>query len=275
MSQIPGRHSLPGDQSSRMRAVLIATGILVLGITPFAAAATGDPLLQGKRNGTSTAETEIISNIASTNALKGGYSTRQSNLSSTGGGAIYGCRSQAGGSTAKPVPQNPCLRANNLSRGLAFEMRASQGNLGGTISVANGGDGTKPFSTNATGVATGLNADRVDGRDADDLVKDSVAATQALHPFAIVPDSGTSAKTRGVTATNGVMNPAGLGTYIVVFDGDLSACALAATVTGTTAGQVTVTPTVSADKKTTSVDVRTFSGAGVAADRGFDLSASC
>ncbi len=275
MSDITSRRSLPDGRASRTRAVLIATGILVVGITPFAVAATGDPLRQGLRNGTTTAETEIISNIASTNALKGGYSTRQSNLSSTGGGAIYGCRSQAGGSTAKPVPQNPCLRANNLSRGLAFEMRASQGNLGGTISVANGGDTTKPFTTNATGVANGLNADRVDGKNAEDIGKDAIAAIAVLRPFALVPATGSSAKTRGVVTTNGVTNPSGAGTYVVTFDGDLSECAMSTTLTGTTPGQISVNPTLAADKKTTGVDVRTFNGTGVAADRGFHLSAIC
>jgi hypothetical protein len=36
--------------------------------------------------------------------------------------------------------------------------------------VGNGGDSRKPFTTNATGVADGLNADRVDGLDAAQVV---------------------------------------------------------------------------------------------------------
>ena len=39
----------------------------------------------------------------------------------------------------------------------------------GLITVGGGGDAKKPFTTNATGVATGLNADRVDGADASAL----------------------------------------------------------------------------------------------------------
>ena len=273
MPDSPKRRRLLRDRAPRTRSVMLATGVLVVAIAPFAVAKTGDALLQGKRNGT-TSETEIISNVASTNALKGGYSTRQSNLSSSGGGAIYGCRSQAGGSSAKPTPENPCLRVNNLSKGLAFELQASQGDLGGTISVGSGGDNTKPFTTNATGIATGLNADRVDGKNADDIAKDAVTAEQALTPFAQVSDTGTAGQTRGVQ-TNGVTNPAGAGTYSVAFTGDLSSCALSATITGTAAGQASVSPTVAADKKSTTVDVRTFSGTGVAADRGFHLSASC
>ena len=269
------RRRLLRERSPRTRSVLLATGLLVVAISPFAIAATGDPLLQGKRNGTTVRETEIISKVDSTIAVKGGYSTRQSNLSSSGGGAIYGCRSQAGGSGAKPTPQNPCIRANNLSKGLAFELQSTDGVLGGTISVANGGDNTKPFTTNATGVASGLNADRVDGKDAEDLAKDALTAMQTLTPFVQVSDGGTAGQSRGIAATNGVTNPAGLGTYGIVFSGDLSKCALSATISGTAPGQVTVTPTVAPDKKTTGVDVRTFNGTGVAADRGFHLSAIC
>lgn len=157
-------------KAPRTRSVVVATGLLVVCIAPFGVAATGDSLREGVRNGTTSSETEIVSNIKSTTALKGGYSTRQSNLSDSGGGAIYGCRSQAGGSAAKPVPQNPCVRANNLSKGLAFEFRGTLGDVAGTITVGNGGDTKKPFITNATGVATGLNADRVDGLDASALL---------------------------------------------------------------------------------------------------------
>jgi hypothetical protein len=268
------RRRLLADRSPRTRSVLLATGVLVVAISPFAVAATGSPLLQGKRNGTTVRETEIISNVASTNALKGGYSTRQSNLSSSGGGAIYGCRSQAGGSGAKPTPQNPCLRVNNLSKGLAFEMQASNGDLGGTIQVGGGGDATKPFVTNATGVATGLNADRVDGKSIADIAGDALAAAQALAPFAQITDGGTAVETRGVP-TGGVVNPTGSGNYEITFNGDLSRCALQATITGTTPGMITVNPTVAPNKLTTTVDVRTFNAAAAPTDRAFHVSANC
>jgi hypothetical protein len=262
-------------RAPRTRSVVAATGLLVLCFAPFAGARTGDNLREGVRNGTTTKETEIVSNIRSTNALKGGYSTRQSNLSTDGGGAIYGCRSKAGGSAAKPTPQNPCVRANNLSTGYAFEFNAANGDIGGLFSVGPGGDAKKPFITNATGVATGLNADRVDSKSATELTADAVAATRAITPFAQVTTAGTAGQTRGVP-TNGVSKDAGgNGNYNVVFTGDLSACALSATLTGTDPGQVTVTPTVAADKATTAVDVRTFNATGVATDRAFHLSATC
>lgn len=167
------RRRLAGS-TPRARLVVLATGILALGITSFGVAATGDALLQGKRNGTTTAETEVISNINAGTGLKGGYSTRQSNLSSTGGGAIYGCRSTAGGSAATP-PTEPCVRANNLATGFAFEFNATNGAVAGLITAGTGGDAKKPFTTNATGVATGLNADRVDGLEGK-AITDAIAA---------------------------------------------------------------------------------------------------
>jgi hypothetical protein len=288
MEESTKRRRLLGQRSPRTRSVLLATGLLVVAISPFAVARTGEVLREGVRNGTAVRETQIISNVGSTTATTGGYSTRQSNRSSSGGGAVYGCRSKAGGSAATPKPQNPCVRANNLSTGLAFEFNAANGDIGGLFSVGSGGDSKKPFTTNATGVATGLNADRVDGLDAAQIIAaaraktgldadtvDGKDSTDLLARFAQVTAAGAAGQTRGVPA-GGVSDDAGLGDYNVVFNGDLGACALSATVTGTAPGIVTVTPTVAAGGATTAVDVRTFDGAGGApADRPFHLTANC
>jgi hypothetical protein len=287
MEESTKRRRFLARRSPRTRSVLLATGLLVVGISPFAVARTGEVLREGLRNGTATRETQIISNVGSTTATTGGYSTRQSNRSSSGGGAVYGCRSKAGGSAATPRPQNPCVRANNLSTGLAFEFNAANGDIGGLFSVGSGGDAKKPFTTNATGVATGLNADRVDSLDAAQIIAaaraktgldadtvDGKDSTDLLPRFAQVTATGTAGQTRGVPS-GGVSDDAGPGDYNVVVTGDLSACALSATVTGTAPGMVTVTPTVAADKATTAVDVRTFDGTGAAADRPFHLVANC
>ena len=159
----------------RMRQVVVAAGIIGVVAAPMGVAATGSGLREGVRNGTATKETQIIGNFRSSTGLTGGYVTRQSNLSSSGGGAVYGCRSAAGGSTVNP-PQNPCIRSNNLSRGLAFEFNATSGDVVGTITSSSGGDTKRPFTTNATGVATGLNADRVDGLDAAAIQTNATAA---------------------------------------------------------------------------------------------------
>lgn len=178
----------------RTRAVAVATGIFAVVIAPLGVAATGDSLREGKRNGTTRAETEIVSNIAASTGKKGGYATRQSNLSSSGGGAVYGCRSASGGSAATS-PQNPCIRSNNLSTGFSFEFNATNGDTAGLITVGAGGDTKKPFTTNATGVATGLNADRVDGANASDIV----AAAQA----GVLSQLGATGPT-GPSGSNGV-----------------------------------------------------------------------
>jgi hypothetical protein len=137
--------------SGQGKYVLGAAIVLALLVSPFAVATTGDLLREGKRNpshGAATKETEII---ASTKT----YGTRQSNIKDgNGGGAIYGCRSNPG--------REPCIRANNLKDGRAFEF-VTDGAEGGSIEA--NAPGAKPFTTNATGVATGLNADKVDGLD--------------------------------------------------------------------------------------------------------------
>jgi hypothetical protein len=281
----PAKRRLFG-RAPRTRSVVAATGVLVICITPFAAARTGSDLREGLRNGTATKETQIIGNLGSTTATTGGYVTRQSNLSSDGGGAIYGCRSKAGGSAATPKPQNPCVRANNLSTGFAFEFHAANGPVAGLISAGAGGDTKKPFVTNATGVATGLNADRLDNLEAAQIISaartktgldadtvDGKDSTDLQARFAQVAADATAGQTRGVP-TGGVTDVAGAGTYAVAFTGDLASCALSGTLTGPAAGQITVTPAAVASG-TTTVTVRTFDGDGVAADRPFHVVASC
>jgi hypothetical protein len=179
------------NKGPRLRAVLLASLVIAVVMAPFGVAATGDVLRAGKRN-SSSGETKIVSSAPGTNAHTGGYATRQSNTSSSGGGAIYGCRSSL--PTAGGPAQEPCLRANNLNTGKAFEF-AAHGTLAGTIETGPSGDAAKPFTTNATGVATGLNADRVDSKSADDIVKDAVGQSKTRWVLldtngAIVEQSG-------------------------------------------------------------------------------------
>jgi hypothetical protein len=142
----PRRSLLRGGQG---RYVLVSAILLAVLVSPFAIGATGSNLREGKRNptkGGAARETELISKSKT-------YGTRQSNIrDGNGGGAIYGCRSSTG--------REPCIRANNLNTGRAFEFETN-GAEGGRIAVkdTNGA----PLTTNANGVATGFNADRVDG----------------------------------------------------------------------------------------------------------------
>ena len=142
-----------------MKSILICTLILAVGVPAVAlGAGEGRSLLAGKRNprgGDLTRETEIISR-------NGTYSTRQSNLGE-GGGAIYGCRADAGNA-------EPCVRANNLRTGRAFEFETA-GREAGQILVKD--TAGVPFVTNATGKVANLNADRLDDKDSADFAAKS------------------------------------------------------------------------------------------------------
>ena len=186
---------------------LLASSIVLAVLVPTVALATGEgsPLDGGTRNPVLdpakayTAETEIIADV-------GTYGTRQSNKrNGDGGAAIYGCRSDPG--------SEPCLRATNIKGGLAFEF-ASSGSTGGTIHTDD--PSGAPLTTNATGVATGFNADKVDGKDATDF------AVGAQFKFAVVGAGGELQGARGATASAG---PGDGRTYTVTFDSDVSKCA--------------------------------------------------
>jgi hypothetical protein len=225
--------------------------VLVLGGGSYAmASGEGGSLVAGKRNPTSgqiTRETTII-------AKTGGYATRQSNFNhGSGGGAIYGCRSNPG--------TQPCIRANNLTTGRAFEF-ATKGSEAGFIQAD--GANAKPFTTNAHGVATGLNADQVDGKSADDIVADAAAQ----NPTAQVKGDGTLASSRGVS---GNVQHTGTGKYTLTFTKDVSKCTATATQTDLTdPGVIAVAP-----QSSTTIEVDTRSGGGSLADRPFNLVVTC
>jgi hypothetical protein len=234
---------------------ILASALLVaLLVAPFAGAfGEGNAVKGGARNPSPdarrayTKETQIIANVNS-------YGTRQSNKSNNGGGAVYGCRSGAGG-TAKG--NEPCLRASNLAAGRAFEFNTNSGTEVGQIT---GPATAAPFTTTATGVATGLNADKVDGKDATDL--------QAK--FATVTGTdGALGSNRGATGSS----RASAGVYNVVFDADVSKCSRTATIAGATPG--TITTDAGANAQT--VTVRTFDTAAVpaATDHSFNLTVTC
>jgi hypothetical protein len=235
---------------------ILASALLVaLLVAPFAGAfGEGNAVKGGARNPSPdarrayTKETQIIANVNS-------YGTRQSNKSNNGGGAVYGCRSGAGG-TAKG--NEPCLRASNLEAGRAFEFNTNSGTEVGQIT---GPATAAPFTTTAKGVATGLNADQVDGQSASEIV----AAAQALNKFADVSSTGTLNAGRGAKAAS-----AAASVYTIDFDSDVSKCARTATVTGATAGFATTTL---ADADT--VTVNTFDGGGGAGAHPFHLVVTC
>ena len=194
------------------RYVVATALILAIGIPSVAVGfGEGRDARLGKRNPSSSAlssETQII-------ADNGSYGTRQSNKrDGEGGGAIYGCRSSAG--------KEPCVRANNLKGGRAFEF-ATVGKEAGFIQV---GDTTAPpFTTNATGKVANLDADEVDGKDSTEF------ASAGDLGFAFVKADGTFVAGRGATAS--ALTVPAANTYTVTFDKDVSKCSFTANAVGT------------------------------------------
>jgi hypothetical protein len=149
------------------------------------------------------------------------------------------------------------VRASNLADGRAFEFNANGGTEVGAIT---GPAAAAPFTTTATGVATGLNADKVDGKD----------ATELQAKFATVTGTdGSLGSNRGATSSS----RASAGVYNVVFDADVSKCSRTATIAGATPG--TITTDAGANAQT--VTVRTFDTAvaPTATDHSFDLTVTC
>ena len=243
------------------RYLLASSIVLALLVSPFAlAAGEGNPLRGGSRNPSSNAsqayssETQII-------ASNDSYGTRQSNKGA-GGGAIYGCRAAAGA--------EPCLRSSNLTKGRAFEL-VTGGTEAGRIE-AQGGDNAKPFTTNATGVADGLNADRVDGKNASDIVTEA----QNLTKFAAVAADGKLEGGRGAASASRTS----AGNYSVTFADDVSKCAYSATQVRFDENNGAIAVELAPDNKT--LNVRTRNGGGPdgtgptnIADKPFHLVVNC
>ena len=232
--------------------VVAAALILAIGV-PSAAVGFGEgrDAKLGKRNpssGSLTRETQIIAN-------NGSYGTRQSNKrNGEGGGAIYGCRSDAG--------KEPCVRANNLKGGRAFEF-ATVGKEAGFIQV---GDTTAPpFSTNATGKVVNLDADKVDGKSAEEFAGAGDLA------FAAVKADGTLVAGRGATAST--KSNVAENTYTVTFNKDVSKCSFTAGATGASSDVGGFGATIG--QQPTQVVVDEPDAAGGGAGRDFHLQVIC
>jgi hypothetical protein len=138
----------------RRRTLAVAAAALLATLAPGVPSAGAKP---------KTKETRLVASLD-------GWASSASNRG-VGGGSRFGCRAPAGAAAS-------CLRSRNMGGGLAFVF-ATGGRLGGLIEVGSGGDEVRPFTTNATGVATGLNADRVDGREASDFLPTGGKAADA------------------------------------------------------------------------------------------------
>src|SRR3954463_4417864 len=186
-----------------MRAALVSAVVLAALVGPVAFASDGDVMRVGAGNSANTAETRIIAQNVSTFATP-----RPKNRGGEGGAATSACRSSFG--------NEPCLAVFALRTARAFDFR-SRGTEGGVITVQGDANprNNRPFTTNATGVATGLNADEVDGRSADDL----------RAKYALVNDQGVLGNGNGVVSSSRTAE----GTYLVKFEGTITDCGYTAT----------------------------------------------
>jgi hypothetical protein len=245
------------------RYVLGSALILAILVAPFAVASgEGDPIEGGTRNPSNnksaalTRETGILTE-------NGTYGTRQSNKKKgDGGGAIYGCRSAPG--------HEPCVRANNLENGRAFEFATSNGTEGGFIDVGSGPVNTKavPFNTNAAARVANLNADRVDDLHASEIV------AQAKDLWAVVTaDGGLPRKNAAVTSAAKLAT----GEYEVVFDRDVTACAYNVSIGSSDTTEPALGETAASQRagNVKAVAVVTADSAGTKADRPFHLTVNC
>lgn len=246
-----------GQHTGRVMTVGAAAVVAGAIAAPLATGANdGSTLKGGQRNGTFTSETKVIAN-------NGAFGTRQSNLGS-GGGAIYGCRAANTG--------RGCIEASNLNNGQAFNFRF-RGPVGGSINTNATTpavrDQAKPFTTNATGVATGLNADRVDSMDAQQIIDKAVetAVAKAQPKIAVVQADGQATNARGITSSREAA-----GRYLIKADADISKCAPTATAfqSGADGANVALEPV-----DATQIRVHTQTNAGAAVDRQFSLAINC
>jgi hypothetical protein len=195
------------------------------------------------------------------------YATQQSNLhTGDGGAARYGCRSSAANEF--------CLLSKNTGGGGSFRFQSLNSLLGGSIEV-NPPQGktaadAKPFTTNAHGVATGLNADQVDGMSADDIVK-AAKGGEATYALLTADGKTNGSRTQGVKDTNVVHTTAG----VYCFTGLASQPQTASVTLDGTNGETSVDTTTNnpgaACNNATGIQliVRTYDSAGTLADKPF------
>jgi hypothetical protein len=242
-------------RSSPGRYAVAAALILAIGVPSVAVGfGEGRDAKLGKRNpssGSLTRETQIIAN-------NGSYGTRQSNKrNGDGGGAIYGCRSDAS--------HEPCVRANNLNTGRAFEF-ATRGKEAGKIEV---GDTTAaPFTTNAQGKVENLNADKLDGKDSTDF-----ASAGDLLFAAVNPDGSLVAGGRGATAA--AKSAPATPTYTVTFNRDVSKCSYTASAVGASSNFGFGVQPTAGNVNAVTVDEADDAGTPAGSGRAFHLQVIC
>ncbi len=240
--------------------LVLSSLILALLVAPFAVASDGDAVRAGGRT-TFTSITRVLGDSST-------YATQQSNLrDGDGGAARYGCRSSAS--------NEYCLLSKNTGGGGSFRFTSANSLLGGVIDVDPPSGKTaadaKPFTTNATGVATGLNADKVDGMDAQDIVLAANAAT--FRAYAHVGSDGKtdSSRSAGVGDANVIHATAGVYCFTGMKGQTLNSTVTLDGVPGETSVDTTTSAPGAACNNASGIQltVRTYDSAGTLTDKPF------
>lgn len=278
-----GEHPLRTLGRGWRRASMLTGAALALVAAPVAIAASADgsrahaaslgdnkPIkgaIHNPAGGSYFRTTGIFANV-------GGWTARVKNVGN-GGAGTFGCRAPASGLA--------CLEAENSKGGLAFTF-AGNGNSGGQILLTN--SNAAPFTTNAHGLAAGLNANYLQGKQASEFqlanqpaenanklggqpASSYVNAGQLLFAEVVPASAGSEYKlegNRGATAVS-----ASGGTVTVTFGTtNVSKCSYTASPVGAalSSGQIGVAP---AGGNTSAVAVSLPSGFG----GGFDLQVVC
>lgn len=200
------------QRSSAGHIARLAAGALVLALAaaPAAeAAGEGKPVRLGKRNPTKGSVTRTTQVAAKTKINT--YALRADNRG-LGGALLLGCRSALAPDFSNPRVSTACLRAQNTAGGEAFQFTSAAGGIIGVIQTgatfATQNPNVRPFVTNATGEALGLNADKVDGMNAQDIItaarQQNPIASSPSFAFARVATDGKTDQSRsqGVNDTN-------------------------------------------------------------------------
>jgi len=227
--------------------VIFASVLMAMLITPFAVAQSGGDNSRVTKNDARYA-----------------FLARNTNQGDGGAGA-FACQSDA--NPAGQTNREPCLNMVNKGTGFAAAFR-TRGVTGFRLQTSGSGEAT-PFllDSNATGVVRFLNADTVDGQDADEIGRERFARVS------VAPD-GTPTLLRGNgTAAQNAVTRVGAGDYRVEFTSDVNACVYQVTAADPAAARIVSASEDASNTKRVVVNTRNDTGAPT--DAPFHLTVNC
>jgi len=232
--------------------VILASVLMAMLITPFAVAQTGD-------------NSRVTKNDA-----RYAFLARNTNQGDGGAGA-FACQSDA--NPAGQTNREPCLNMVNKGTGFAAAFR-TRGTTGFRLQTSGAGTAT-PFllDSNATGRVDHLNADQVDGQEANEIGRERFARVN-------VAADGTPTLVRGNgTATTSPVTRVGPGDYRVEFTADVNACVYQVTPADPANGIIASANEDAGNTKRVVVTTRDGDAAdapvGTPADAPFNLTVNC